>query len=303
MGAPSILVVVGAPPALRRGRGGQQEQAAALDCGPPHEQLARVNARGAGRLVSGIVLVEQDEGRGRGQRHEERRAGADDDAGAAAGRREPRRAPGGWRLAAVEPRGLEASGPSRRRLPVGRDHERRARPPQRADERRVSLHAHPELGLDRGAGAHRGRRSDWLARAPERHRRHERQEGRPQRREALLGRPPPDIERGLRQNRRRLHRALEGPQPRGLPLADGHHHPHPRSPLQGRAHPLPHGNREAFGHGVGEGPGQRYIEYDVGNHARARGRGHRQSRRAPLSVRPGGRILGGPASDRPTSSA
>ena len=108
-------------------------------------------------------------------------------------------------------------GPSRGPVSIGRDHECRARPPQLADELRVALHTRPELGEDRRAGVQRRRRRDGLARAPGRRGRHERQERRSPRRQALLGRPPPDVERGLRQDRRRLHHALDGPQPRGPP--------------------------------------------------------------------------------------
>ncbi len=150
------------------------------------------------------------------------------------------------------------------------------------DEVRVSLQTRPQLGQARGAGVRPKAPGRW-ARSRARAARAARATRRvdPQGREALLGRPPPDVERGPRQDRRRLHRALDGPQPRGLPLADRHHHPHPRPPLQWRAHPLPHPDRHALGHGVGEGPGQRNIEHDVGDHARARWpRGPSQQTRA-----------------------
>ena len=208
--------------------------------GPPHEQVARVEARGAGRLVGGIVLVEQDEGRGRRQRHEERRARAHDDAGAAAGRREPRRAPSGLGTRRCR------AGPRRAAAPIARPPSRSgaitsAAPVSRSGRsasRRLAAMIRPELGPCAGGPAADARAARGLAARAAARAAQGQEGGAPRTRGSPRG-PARQLERGPRQHRHRLHRALERlAAPRSLALAERHHHPHPAPALQWRAHPL-----------------------------------------------------------------
>src|SRR5206468_2373671 len=186
LGAPAVRP----PPHLYARRRGRQQEGRALARRALEHDVARMDARRARGLVGGLVLVEQDERARRRHWRKQRRARAG---------REPRRAVGqlpprlGTNLlvhAGVEPDDLidlrEPLRPARRRVHVGRDHERAALGsldalehallPTRTDQQRgASLRRVP-----RGAGG-------WLhasgvARAPSRRALGRRTDARPERR-------------------------------------------------------------------------------------------------------------------------
>ena len=111
---------------LHRRRGGEQQEPAPVERGATQEQVPRVQARRARRLVGRVVLVDQGQrGRGR-QRGEQGGAGADHHAAAPARGREPGAAPLRLGHPAVEADRVEPARPARGGLAVGRDDERGA---------------------------------------------------------------------------------------------------------------------------------------------------------------------------------
>src|SRR6266481_443197 len=99
-------------PALDGWRAREHDEAAALQLGAMEKDVARVKPWGAGRLVGGVLLVEEHEGRRRGEGHEQRAARAHHHARPAARGSEPGRAALPGARPAIEAARVESAGPA-----------------------------------------------------------------------------------------------------------------------------------------------------------------------------------------------
>ena len=260
----SDLSVLRAPPGLHRRRRGEQQEPAAVERGAAQEQIARVQARRARRLVGRVVLVDQRQrGRGR-QRGEQGGAGPDHHAAAPARGREPGAAPLGLGHPAVEADRVEPARPARGGLAVGRDDERGAGLAlEMLGEPGLPAMIRPELGLVRGARRRIGGGRDGLRRERARRGRQQGQERGAPRGEALARGPARQLERGVRQQRHRLDRPLERLQGGRVAFTEPDHHPHTAPAVEWRAHPLAPGHAEARRDRVGERVVDGDIEDDI----------------------------------------
>ena len=145
----------GAPPRFDARRGRSQQQRNGLAGRPLERDVARMHARGAGRLVRGLVLVHEGQDGRRSERGEQRGARAGGEARRAIAQPMPRRGALVLGHARVEPHDAvdprQPLRPPGRGLDVGRDEYRRALRALDALEKPLLPSArHQELGLRRG---------------------------------------------------------------------------------------------------------------------------------------------------------
>jgi len=249
-----------------------------------------MEARWARRLVGGFVLVEQDEHARLHHRRQQRRARAGREPRRAVGQLPPRLSTSPLVHAGIEPDHAvelrEPLRPPRRRLDIGRDHERAALRlldpleylflPTRSDQQRRTLVRRDARGAggrlrasvvpSRGASPRPGRRGVEQRGGVEQRRRQQRGECRADGREALRGDPADEVELGRYQDRCGIGDAEQGLEARVHTLAQRHYHADARGPAQRGQDPLAWLELPAVRHTVGKRVREGGVEGDVRDH-------------------------------------